>query len=193
MEKKLKVVLIVLVMVLISLVGFGGIYLKNKVTYNNVLPSYELGANLTGSRITTLIVDNGTEEVIYDKDGNIVDKIPEGEDEKAYTKENIPVNGEEIKNTENYKKTKKIMEDRLKSLGVPNYVVRVNEENGTISVELEDNDDTNTILSYLLESGNFEMIDSESKEELMTNDDIETAKVFYNQGSKGRSYSIFRY
>ena len=193
MEKKLKVVLIVLVMVLISLVGFGGIYLKNKVTYNNILPSYELGVNLTGSRITTLIIDDATEEVIHDKDGNIVDKIPEGEDENTYTKENVPVNSEESKNTENYKKAKKIMANRLESLGITSYGVRANEANGTISVELQDNDDTNTILSYLLESGNFEMVDSEKKEVLMTNNDIETAKVFYNQGSKGRNYSISRY
>lgn len=185
MEKKLKVVLIVLLMVLIVLVGFGGIYIKKKVSYNNILPDYDLGVNLTGSRITTLIVDNETEEVIYDKDGNVVEEIPEGADESSYTKQNVPVNSEESKNTDNYKNVEKIMTKRLKSLGVSNYDVRLNKDNGTISIDLADNDETDTILSYLLESGKFEVIDSNDKTVLMTNDDIEKASVLYNQGTKG--------
>lgn len=185
MEKKLKIALIILVMVLVIMIGFGGIYVKKLVSYNNILPDYELGLNLKGSRITTLKVGDHTHEVIRDAEGNIVEEIPEGADENAYTKEDVPENSEESKTTANYKKVEKIIRGRLRTSRVSNYDVRLDEESGKIYVELADTDNTDTVLSHLLASGKFEMIDTNDKTVLMTNDDIESANVLYNSTESG--------
>lgn len=185
MEKKLKFILIILLMVLIMLIGFGGIYTKKLVSYNNALPDYEIGVSLDGYLLTTLSVDDTSEEVIYDKDGNEVNEIPEGEDESNYTKEQVLVNSEESKTSENYKLSKEIMAKRLENLGVSNYEIRQDEENGNISISLQDNDNTTTVIAYLLETGKFEMIDTDTKDVLMTNNDIKEVNVLYNQDTSG--------
>lgn len=185
MEKKLKIALIILVMVLVTVVGFGGIYVKKLVSYNNILPDYELGLSLKGSRITTLKVGDHTHEVIRDSEGNIVESIPEGADENSYTKEQVPENSEESKTKENYQKVEKIIRGRLKTSKISNYDVRLNDENGNIYVELADTDNTDTTISHLLASGKFEIIDTNDKTVLMTNEDIESANVLYNSTESG--------
>ena len=185
MEKKLKIALIILVMVLVTVVGFGGIYIKRLVSYNNILPDYELGLSLKGSRITTLKVADHTHEVIRDSEGNIVEEIPEGADENSYTKEQVPENSEESKTKENYKKAEKIIRGRLKTSKIANYDVRLNEENGNIYVELADTDNTDTTISHLLASGKFEIVDTNDKTVLMTNDDVESAHVLYSSTETG--------
>ncbi len=185
MEKKLKIALIILVMVLVTVVGFGGIYIKKLVSYDNILPDYELGLSIKGSRITTLKVGDHTNEVIRDSEGNIVESIPEGADENSYTKEQVPENSEESKTKENYQKAEKIIRGRLKSSKIANYDVRLNEENGNIYVELADTDNTDTTLSHLLSSGKFEIVDTNDKNVLMTNDDIKNASVLYNSTESG--------
>ena len=185
MEKKLKIALIILVMVLVTVVGFGGIYIKRLVSYNNILPDYELGLSLKGSRITTLKVADHTHEVIRDSEGNIVEEIPEGADENSYTKEQVPENSEESKTKENYQKAEKIIRGRLKSSKISNYDVRLNDENGDIYVELADTDNTDTNISHLLASGKFEIVDTNDKTVLMTNADIESANVLYNSTESG--------
>ena len=185
MEKKLKIALIILIMVLVTVVGFGGIYIKKLVSYNNILPDYELGLSLKGSRITILKVGDHTHEVIRDSEGNIVESIPEGADENSYTKEQVPENSEESKTKENYQKAEKIIRGRLKTSKIANYDVRLNEENGNIYVELADTDNTDTTLSHLLSSGKFEIVDTNDKTVLMTNDDIKNASVLYNSTESG--------
>lgn len=185
MEKNLKIALIILVMVLVTVVGFGGIYIKKLVSYDNILPDYELGLSIKGSRITTLKVGDHTNEVIRDSEGNIVESIPEGADENSYTKEQVPENSEESKTKENYQKVEKIIRGRLKSSKIANYDVRLNEENGNIYVELADTDNTDTTLSHLLSSGKFEIVDTNDKNVLMTNDDIKNASVLYNSTESG--------
>lgn len=185
MERKLKIALIILVMVLVIVVGFGGIYVKKMVSYNNILPDYNLGAKLTGSRVTILKVGDHVHEVIYDSEGNEVEEIPEGADESQYRKEQVPENSEESKTKDNYKKSKEIMLGRLKTLGVANQEVRLDEETGNIFVELGDTDNTDTILSELIASGKFEIVDTNDGTVLMTNDDIDSASVLYNTETTG--------
>ncbi len=185
MERKLKIALIILIMVLVIVVSFGGIYVKKLVSYNNILPDYNLGSELTGSRLTSLKVGDHVHEIIYDSEGNEVEEIPEGADESQYRKEEVPENSEESKTKENYIKSKEIMVNRLKSLGVADYEVRLNEDNGNIFVELDDGENTDTVLSDLIVSGKFEIIDTNDKTVLMTNDDLDNAKVLYNSATNG--------
>lgn len=185
MNKKLKVVLIVLFMILIILIGFGGIYAKKLVLFENIIPDYELGTNLEGSALTTIIVDTSSKEVIYDKDGNVVEKIPDGEDESNYTKEQVLINDEESKTVKNYKASKEIMINRLNSLGVSDYEIRLDEETGAMAINLADSNTTNTVVSQLLQTGKFEIIDTDTKEVLMNNDDLKEVSVLYNQDTSG--------
>ena len=53
MNKKLKITLITLIMVLICLIGFGGIYVQKKGKFKNIIPDYELGTKIEGLRETT--------------------------------------------------------------------------------------------------------------------------------------------
>lgn len=185
MNKKIKITLITLIMVLICLIGFGGIYVQKKGKFKNIIPDYELGTKIEGLRETTFKIDDSTNEVIYDSEGNKVDKIPDGEDEGKYTKKDEPVNADENKTVENYKKAKEIMQKRLKSLGISNYEVRVDEETGNIYVETTENKNTDNTLAKLLTVGKFEMIDTKDKTLLMDSNDIEDVGVFYNTTTSG--------
>lgn len=185
MNKKLKITLITLIMVLICLIGFGGIYVQKKGKFKNIIPDYELGTKIEGLRETTFKIDDSTNEVIYDSEGNKVDKIPDGEDEGKYTKKDEPVNADENKTVENYRKAKEIMQKRLKSLGISNYEVRLNEETGNLYVETTENKSTDSTLAKLLTVGKFEMIDTKDKTLLMDSNDIEDVGVFYNTTTSG--------
>ena len=185
MNKKLKITLMTLIMVLICLIGFGGIYVQKKGKFKNIIPDYELGTKIEGLRETTFKLDDSTNEVIYDADGNKVDKIPDGENEENYTKKDEPVNADENKTVENYRKAKEIMQKRLKSLGISNYEVRLNEETGNLYVETTENKSTDSTLAKLLTVGKFEMIDTKDKTLLMDSNDIEDVGVFYNTTTSG--------
>lgn len=109
MEKKLKIILCILLIMLIAIVAFLGIYTKDVVIFKNNLPNYSLSTDLGRKRVTNFSTDV-KEEVIYDKDGNKVDSIPEEANEDDYTKKQEAVNSDDVKTTENYKKVKKIFE-----------------------------------------------------------------------------------
>ena len=201
MEKNLKVILVTLIVILLTLVSFVGIYTKKtNVSYENILANYLFSSNLEGKRVIELAVDTSTEEVVYDKDGNIVEETSEEStessentdstsqnDEEEYTTVNEPVNPEENLTLENYKLSKKIIEKRLKQLNSTDYVVRLNEENGNIIVEMPENAETDEIVSYLNSIGNFEMLDEETHEVLLSEKDIKNVLVAYNTTSTGTS------
>ena len=186
MEKKLKIILCIVVIILIALIAFVGVYSKDGLIYKNNLPSYKLSSEFTGKRVTTFKVSDETEEKIYDKDGNEVDSIPEGANEEEYKKEQVKVNVDEKRNKENYEKVKKIFEGRLEALKIENYLVRLDNETGTIAVELDENDKTDTILQYLLCDGDFAIQDSKSRDVLIGKDQVKKATVLYtNTGTEG--------
>ncbi len=185
LEKKLKIALYVLIILLIALISFGGVYTKNLVCYDSVLPEFKLSTELTGSRIASFKVSDEEEEKIYDKDGNEVDEIPEGANEEEYKKENVKINPNESLTTENYKKAKRIIEGRFKTLGISDYNIRLDEQNGNILIEIVDNMNTDTVLRYPLYKGDFSMVDSETKEVLMDKSDIEKASILYGNSGLG--------
>ena len=179
-EQKLKVVLVILLIVLISLISFGGIFVKQTKFVNNILPDYSWGTDLTGSRMLGISVDASTNTVIYDKDGNVVEE--EGKD--TTTKEE-PVNPEEILTKENYEKSKAIITERLKRMGLANYTMRFDEENGKMYINLPEDSQTDTIVQYVSIKGDFKIIDSETEEELLNKDHLEKAYWSYNTSETG--------
>ena len=183
MEKKLKIILCTVIIILIAVISFGGIYSKDGAVFKSNLPKYSLASDLKEKRLTQFIPSEGTEEIIYDKDGKEVDEVPEGANEADYKKENKKLNADEILTSENYKKAKKIFDARLKDLKIENYTVRVDENTGKTAIELEENLDADTVLQYILGKGDFSIADSESKEVLLDKSNVKEAKVLYSNAS----------
>lgn len=183
MERKLKIILCVVIVILIALVSFIGVYTKDTVLFKNNLPDYLLSSDFEGKRITSFVIDDSTEDIIYDKDGKKVDSIPEGANKDDYTQETKKVNSDENRRTENYKKVKEIFDGRLKSLNVSDYKVRLNESTGNVTVELEDNINTDELIQYLLCTGDFSIKDSKEGNVLLDKSDIKDAKVIYSNAT----------
>jgi preprotein translocase subunit SecD len=187
--KKSKLVksLTILVIIVIALVSFAGILVKEQGTMTNVLKDYSLGMSLNGGRVAIFSVSDETEDVIYDADGNVT---TDGEDEdgnlkEGYTKESVAINGEDVLNETNYNKVKKVMENRFDNMGVNEYTVKVNSKNGDIIVELPEDTYTDTIISDLTYTGKFEIKDNDTDEVLLNNDDLKEASVMYGSTTSG--------
>lgn len=184
--KKIKILTIILLIVLVTMVAFLGEYKQVQNRMENQVNDYLYAMDLTGARKVRLKVDTTTKEVIKDKDGNKVESATDEEiEENGYTKEEEPVNSEDALNKDNYKETRKIIEKRLKKLSVKNYIIRQDEENGDIIVELPENDNTDSVVSNISMIGKFEISDADTKESLLTNKDIKKVETQYNTASTG--------
>ena len=186
--KKIKILTIILAIILISMVGFVGVYVKEQNRMENQVKDYSLLSDLSGERTVRLTVNKDSEEVIKDSEGNVVETEEELTDEqlaeKGYTKESVPNNSQEVLNVDNYNKTKEVIEKRLKRLGVQEYEITVDENTGDIILRLPENSNTDTIISNIYTVGKFEIVDSETEEVLINNDDIklmeDTKSAIYN-------------
>ena len=185
MEKKLKIVLCALIILLIAIIAFIGVYSKDGTTYKNMLPDYLLSSEFTGKRLTYFKINDKTEEKIYDKDGKEVDSIPEGANEADYKKENVKINADDKLNVENYKKVKEIFTGRLETLGVTDFTIRLDEETGEIVAELLDDMNTDELLQYLQCQGDFSMSDSKDGTVLISKEDVKKASVVYGRTETG--------
>lgn len=153
-QKKLNLVLIVLIILLLSIVSFGGIYIKDKSNMKNILPSYKLGNDLKGYREVNFVVEESNDE---------------SQDTKKYE-------------AGDYRKAADIFKKRLNSLKIDNYTVSCDEYSGKIVITLPEDDKTDTILSDLAETGKFSIVDSTTNEELLNNKDVKSVKVGVQQG-----------
>ena len=180
--KGLKITIIVLLIILLSMVSFIGIYVQDKNQVKNILPEYILSRDLKGHRRIELKVNDEVKETKkYDADNNL---ITDDTTEVARTEE-IKVNGEEILTKENYETSKKIIEKRLEKMQVNNYDIRQNLENGTIILELPENDNTDRTVGQLSLQGKFEIVDKDTNEVLMTNEDLKSVQSKYGTTSSG--------
>lgn len=182
MEKKLKNVLCVVTMALIILVSFVGIYAKDGAFVKGKLPDYRFTSELNEKRNVSLSLGL-TEEHIHDKDGNEVEAIPEGANKDDYSVETTHKNKQEDLTLENYKKAREVLIKRLDDMGVEDYLVRLDEATGKVTLELEDNTQTDEMMSYLLGKGDFSITDSKSGDVLLGKSDIASARMGYNNTS----------
>ena len=181
--KKVKIITIILAIVLITMVAFWGIYVPVQNRMENKVKDYAYAMDLKGDRTVKLSISTETTTVIKDADGKEVEDADDLTDEqlteKGYKKEEIANNSDEVKTVENYMKTKNVIEKRLKKVGVDNYTIKVDDKTGDIIIELPENDNTDTVISNLTTVGKFEIVDTETKEVLMNNQDIKKATVMY--------------
>ncbi len=187
--KKIKILTIVLAIILLSMIGFFGIYTHVQNRMENQVKDYSYAMDIKGARSIVLTVGEDIETIIKDAEGNEVEDADSLTDEelteKGYIKEEQPVNKEEDKNSDNYKKTKEIIENRLNQLGVDNYIIKLNEESGEIILETTENDQINDVLNVITTTGKIEITDSNTNEVLFNNDDITSATVTSNQEEEG--------
>lgn len=180
--KGLKITVIVLLIILLSMVSFIGIYVQDKNQVKNILPEYILSRDLKGHRRIELKVNDEVKETKkYDADNNL---ITDDTTEVARTEE-IKVNSEEILTKENYEASKKVIEKRLEEMQVNNYDIRQNLEKGTIILELPEDNNTDRIVGQLSLQGKFEIVDKDTNEVLMTNDDLKSVQSRYGTTSSG--------
>ena len=180
MDRRLKIIFIILLIILLSIISFVGLFVQDTKFMNNLLPDYQLGMDLEGDRAATIVVSDETETIYYDADGNQVDT--ETEDGSS---EEVPVNSEDILTTENYEKTKQIIEDRLEDLSISEYLIRFNEDNGSMTVELPENTMTDAAVQFLYTKGDF-TIEDENGQVLLDNSNLKEAQVGYsNTGTSG--------
>lgn len=178
-EEKLKVILVFLIVILISLVSFGGFFVSKMKFVENIIPEYQLGMDLKGSRSVGLEVSTAKNTVIYDKDGNVVEK--EGKDT---VKKEEPVNSEDALNIENYKKTKSIIEKRLNAMKVEDYTIRMDDTTGKMYVQLPENANTDLYAQYIAIKGVFTVV-NDNGDVLLNNSHVKKAQVGYNTTSTG--------
>ena len=199
--KILKITLIILIIILISIISFVGVFVQNKNQMKNVLPEYLLSRELSEHTIVELKVseneenddesvneEKNTSENAEEENSDLAKKeVAEGEAENttAETSNEESDKSDEKDDTENYKKAKEVITKRLASMNVVDYAIKQNKENGTIIIELPKNDNLSNMINEIASTGKFEIVDSETKEVLMTNDDIKSATAGLGTNSSG--------
>ena len=159
--KKLKITTIILAIILITMVAFGGVYIKTQNRMENKVKDYSFGRELQGGRVVELEVAN--------KD-------------KEETKPNLTV--------ENYKIVKKTIENRLNDLGADDYTISLDEVDGTIRVELPENQNIDTYIYFLTASGEVKIAEKDAGTELLSDSMIKNAKYTYTANVEG-VYQVF--
>ena len=163
--KKVKITTIILAIILIVLVAFGGVYIKTQNRMEDKVKEYSLGRELKGERLIELKVSDGSTE----------GKTAPSEEEKT---------------VENYETVKNTIEKRLKSLKAQDYTISLNKENGVIRVELPEDDQTDDLAYYLIASGKVEIKEKDTSTELLNEKMVKKAQYTYTSNADGE-YQVY--
>lgn len=184
--KLLGKISVVVIILLLSLISFAGIYVKDKNAMKNVIPEYKLGTDLYGARNILVKVDDSTTTKKYDSNGNLVENSSDkDENNENITEVEEKVNPDELRTAENYETVKNIIEARLKYMNVEDYLLRFDESTGNISLEVPENSSTDYIAQYTITKGEFKIVDNDTSEVLLSNADLKEAKVQYSTSTSG--------
>lgn len=163
--KKVKIITIILAIVLVSLVAFGGVYIQTQNRMEDKVKEYSLGREINGERVVEIKVTDGSKE----------GKTKPSDEELT---------------VENYETVKKTVENRLKDLGAQDYTISLDKENGTIRVELPENSNTDTYVYYLTASGKVEMKEKDTENVLLNDSMIKKAQYTYTSNADG-AYQVY--
>ncbi len=185
-HKKTLTVVIILIVALLMFASFFGVYKKNENGEKvSILPNLKLGMEFGKTRVITASVNNNVNKVVYDAEGNVV-KQEEGveyTEENGYKIQETPINADSVKTVDNYKRAEKIIEKRLKGNGITEYTIDLDETNGTIKLEIPENDKADEVQSIMKNSGTFILLDGETIETVFDNSYLKKADVVYSQGT----------
>lgn len=216
MEKILKTnkILIILgIIVVISIISFFGLYIKENGVWNNLLKEYNLGIELKGYRDLHFSLDTTEEEkeVYVDENGEILGYVEDGtdtedtsislvadeeEESSDETEENedlgyaieqrvIKTNEDEDINIENFDLSKKIIQNRLNTIENFEYNIRVDSVTGELVLEVPDDDTLSTVEALITSKGIFDIIDYQNGIVLLNNDDITNVTTLVNYEDEG--------
>ena len=190
--KKVKILTIVLAIILVTLIAFGGIYVQTQNRMENKVKDYELGRELKSQRVIELkIKETSTDNSKENSSDETTDSENTEETEKSEETASTKNESTENKLTEkDYENTKKIMEKRLQALGAQDYTISLDKENGTVRVELAENDNVDMYIYYLYASQKITIKDTDSKDILLNDEMIKGAKYSYTSDSKG-AYQVY--
>ena len=186
----------ILVIILIILISFLGIHKRNLNKWDNVVPGFQFSKELSESRIYGFTVDDSTKEIPDPNAENSSEKTEaennaetvlneettdntEGEDDDETPTIEVPVNETSVLTRDNYNKSKKIIEARLKTFGITDTIVNVNEKTGAITVSAPYLESSNHAIDLITARGAIEIIDSETEEVLIGKDQIAKATAYY--------------
>ena len=133
--------------------------------------------NTTNTEENTNTVEENENNTVDENTANNTSTEGNTEQEEE-TKENILTK-------ENFEKSKQIVQNRMKYANISEYNIRVNEEDGTITLELPENTRTDEVLQYLTLKGDFTIIDADTKEVLLSKSDLKDATIMYYPDSTG--------
>ena len=195
--KKVKILTIALAILLVTLIAFGGIYVQTQNRMENKVKDYELGRELNSQRVIELKIKETSDDTSSDDSEEEKDaSSEEGSLDETNTNNTQETEESEEKTTDNeltekdYENVKKVMEKRLKSLGAQDYTISLNKEDGTIRVELPENDNIDMYIYYLYASQKITIKDTDSKDILLNDEMIKGAKYSYTSDSKG-AYQVY--
>ena len=172
--RKVKILTIVLAIVLVTLVAFGGVYIKTQNRMENKVKDYSLGRAIEGARIAEIKV--------------------------AQSDEDSGEQNTELLTEENYKIVKKTIENRLNKLNIEDYTISLNKQDGTIRVEFLEDENTDSYVYYLTAQAKVQ-IEEKAEEtetdtstetedttatELISDEMVKSAKYSYTQNVDGQ-------
>lgn len=170
--KKVKITTIILAIILITLVAFGGVYIKTQNRMENKVKEYQLGRELSGGRVIELKVV--TEEESTEGEDS---EVSESETKKTYT-------------VEDYETVKATIEKRLNELNAQDYAISLNPEDGTILVELPEDENTDIYVFLLTASGKVQIKEKDTETELLSDDMVKKALYTYTSDKEG-AYQVY--
>ena len=181
--KKVKIITIVLAIILVTLISFGGVYIQTQNRMEDKVKDYDLGRELKGGRVIEIEVSDGENEEDEGEEQN-------NEETEETTNEETTIQNTENLTIENYETVKKTIENRLDALGAQDYTITLNKEDGVIRIELEEDENTDSYAYYLTASGKVQMKEKDSENELISDSMFKKAKYSYKTNSEGK-YQVY--
>lgn len=194
--KKVKIITIILAIIAITLVAFGGVYIQTQNRMENKVKDYQLGKELEGERVIELKIKSDSDESENTETSEETDGTTEENTENAEATDSTAEETEseqtiiDAETLEKCKTVKKTIEKRLKALGSEDYTISLNEQDGTIRVELPEDDSVDSYAYFLYATLNIDVKDEESEEELISDSMIKKATYSYGSNNSG-SYQVY--
>lgn len=160
--RRIKITTIILAIILVTLVAFTGVYVKTQNRMENKVKDYTLGRELSGERVVEV-------------------RVVSTEDSKP--------NPEDL-TVENYETVKKTIEERLKNFGEQDYTISLNQENGTIVVELPEDANTDTYVYLLTADSKVQIKEKDADTELLSDSMVKKALYTYTADVEG-AYQVY--
>lgn len=168
-KNTIKTILIILIIVLLGLVSFGGVYQKSLNSMKNVVKDYNYGMDFGKTLLIGLKIEEKDESSKETNEQN-TEATANSETDKTDETAGKTDTTEPVENKENAEKkpivrndiesAKKKIENRLEALGVEEFYIRANYTDGSMIIELPEKTDSKFI-SDITAVGNFSIVDSD--------------------------------